>query len=157
MVEALEEYGYQAILVATALVKPLFRANAQDRLFSSETVKHINSVNVQLMIYVHLVPELPIDRNHKPLFLFVCPDRERLIQQYNLVKRVPTQTIYTIGTGSANRNQLQQALVNLSDASARFLAKETTSIGIVPIRADEDWLDSVYESTGLLVREVLLA
>lgn len=157
MVEALEEYGYQAILVATAAVKPLFRAKAQDRLFSSETVKNVTSANVHLIIYVHLPSDLPIDRNRKPLFLFIRPDKETLVQHYHLIKRIPAQKIYTIGTGSTNIAQLQQGLINLSDTVTRFLAKETTAIGIVPLDAGEDWLDYVYESTGLLVREVLLA
>ncbi|WP_054706723.1 hypothetical protein [Bacillus sp. JCM 19041] len=143
VVEALSSYGYQAVIVGTDEVRELFRPKVQDQLFTTETIKTISAVNIQVIFYVRTMREKKIGWHQLPLIVFVRPQKEQLLKLYQFIKKELPHCIYLIGVGSLDKKKMHQSLHNMDSSVRRFLNREVVNLGAV-LKEPKDDLSTVY-------------
>lgn len=155
IVEALSSYGYQAVIVGTDDVRKLFRPKIQDQLFTIETIKTISAVNIHVIFNVRTMQEKKIGWHQLPLIVFVRPEKEYLLKLYQFIKKELPHCIYLIGLGSLEKKKVDQGLSNMNLSVRRFLNRDVVNLGVVYMEPKDDFVDSVYESASLFVKQVL--
>ncbi|WP_078391484.1 hypothetical protein [Shouchella patagoniensis] len=155
VVEALSSYGYQAVIVGTDNVRKLFRPKVQDQLFTIETIKTISAINIHVIFYVRTIQEKKIGWQQLPLIVFVRPEKEHLLKLYQFIKKELPHCIYLIGLGALDKEKVHQALSNMDSSVRRFLNRDVVNLGAVCIEPTDDFVDSVYESASLFVKQIL--
>ncbi|GIN07286.1 hypothetical protein J1TS1_14310 [Shouchella clausii] len=154
--QALDRYGFQAAIIATDAAKQLFSAQKQDHLFTRESSKTLSAANVQVLFYIRTAGEKKQLRQDVPLLLFTVADKEALLANYQFVKQEMPRSVLLLGLSQGDSEKAKRAAYNMAHTITTFLEKRTTILGVIENGSREAYVDSIYESVSVLVKEFLL-